>query len=64
MWDCCLWLERSETASAPKWQTKPPGCKFLVNGEPTENRVAIASKGALRVEVIAEGGWRTRLIPS
>ena len=31
------------------------GCKFLVNGEPTENQVALASKGALRVEVMAEG---------
>jgi len=31
------------------------GCKFLVNGEPTENQVALASKGALRVEVIASG---------
>ena len=31
------------------------GCKFLVNGEPTGNRVALASKGALRVEVMAEG---------
>ncbi len=31
------------------------GSKFLVNGEPTENQVAVASKGALRVEVIAAG---------
>jgi acetylornithine deacetylase len=31
------------------------GCKFLVNGEPTENRVALASKGTLRVEVTAKG---------
>ncbi len=31
------------------------GCKFLINGEPTENRVAIASKGALRVELTAQG---------
>jgi acetylornithine deacetylase len=30
-------------------------CKFLVNGEPTENRIALASKGTLRVEVTAEG---------
>jgi acetylornithine deacetylase len=30
-------------------------CKFLINGEPTENRVAIASKGALRVELTATG---------
>src|SRR5229473_8116083 len=31
------------------------GSKFLINGEPTENRVAIASKGALRVELTAKG---------
>ncbi|HZR56373.1 MAG TPA: M20/M25/M40 family metallo-hydrolase [Terriglobales bacterium] len=31
------------------------GSKFLINGEPTENRIAVASKGSLRVEVIAEG---------
>src|SRR5437764_2024067 len=31
------------------------GCKFLINGEPTENRVATASKGALRVELTAIG---------
>jgi acetylornithine deacetylase len=33
----------------------PEGCKFLVNGEPTENRIALASKGTLRVEVTARG---------
>jgi acetylornithine deacetylase len=32
-----------------------PGSRFLINGEPTENKVAIASKGALRVEIIAQG---------
>lgn len=30
-------------------------CKFLVNGEPTENRLAVSSKGTLRVEVTARG---------
>jgi acetylornithine deacetylase len=29
--------------------------RFLVNGEPTDNRLAVASKGALRVEVTAHG---------
>ncbi len=29
--------------------------KFLINGEPTENHIAIASKGALRVEITARG---------
>jgi len=31
------------------------GSKFLINGEPTENRVALASKGALRAELTAHG---------
>jgi acetylornithine deacetylase len=30
-------------------------CKFLVNGEPTDNRIALASKGTLRVEITATG---------
>src|SRR5579862_7754455 len=34
---------------------QPHGSKYLVNGEPTENHIAIASKGTLRVEVIAKG---------
>ena len=29
--------------------------QYLVNGEPTENRIALASKGTLRVEVTARG---------
>jgi acetylornithine deacetylase len=33
----------------------PPRCRYLVNGEPTENRVALASKGTLRAEVVARG---------
>jgi acetylornithine deacetylase len=47
--------EERDSLGAKAANRTPPGCKFLVNGEPTENRVAIASKGALRVEVIAEG---------
>ena len=30
-------------------------CRFLINGEPTENRVALASKGTLRVQLTANG---------
>lgn len=29
--------------------------KFLINGEPTENRLALGSKGALRLELVASG---------
>ena len=32
-----------------------PRPKFLINGEPTENRIGVASKGALRVEITARG---------
>jgi len=32
-----------------------PGSRFLINGEPTENRIAVASKGTLRVELTAHG---------
>ena len=31
------------------------GSKFLINGEPTENKLAIGSKGALRFELVASG---------
>ena len=42
---------------ANEFATNQPNhrCKFLVNGEPTENRMALASKGTLRVEVTARG---------
>lgn len=33
----------------------PKKVRFLINGEPTENRIALASKGTLRVEVTAKG---------
>jgi acetylornithine deacetylase len=32
-----------------------PHPKYLINGEPTENGVGIASKGALRIEIVARG---------
>jgi acetylornithine deacetylase len=34
---------------------QPPGSRFLINGEPTDNRLALASKGCLRVELFAHG---------
>lgn len=33
----------------------PRGSKFLINGEPTENKLALGSKGALRYEIVANG---------
>jgi acetylornithine deacetylase len=47
--------EERDSLGAKVANQRSPACKFLINGEPTENRVAIASKGALRVEVTAHG---------
>jgi acetylornithine deacetylase len=33
----------------------PRGSRFLINGEPTENRLALGSKGALRYEIVSTG---------
>jgi acetylornithine deacetylase len=33
----------------------PLGSRYLINGEPTENRIALGAKGALRYEIIARG---------
>ena len=41
------------TSQAANQKTSPR--RYLVNGEPTENRIALASKGTLRVEVTASG---------
>ena len=40
-------------ASQPASQTRAR--RYLINGEPTENHIALASKGTLRVEVTATG---------
>ncbi|HKS73643.1 MAG TPA: M20/M25/M40 family metallo-hydrolase [Terriglobales bacterium] len=47
--------EEKDSLGAKIANEQSPGCKFLVNGEPTENRMATASKGTLRVEVTARG---------
>jgi acetylornithine deacetylase len=47
--------ERDSLGAQVANEHAPKGCKFLVNGEPTENRIALASKGTLRVEVTARG---------
>ncbi len=31
------------------------GSRFLINGEPTDNRLALATRGVLRVRLVAEG---------
>lgn len=47
--------EERDSLGAKVANQEPIGCKFLVNGEPTDNRIAVASKGALRVELTARG---------
>jgi acetylornithine deacetylase len=47
--------EERDSIGAKIANQKPLPCKFLINGEPTENRIAIASKGALRVQLKATG---------
>ena len=47
--------EERNSAGAKIAQQNPRGCKFLINGEPTENRLALGSKGALRYEIVARG---------
>jgi len=47
--------EERDSLGAKVANQQPAGCKFLINGEPSENRIAIASKGALRVELTARG---------
>ncbi len=47
--------EERDSAGAVVANQSPKGSKFLINGEPTDNRLALASKGALRVELRAKG---------
>ncbi|HEV2988057.1 MAG TPA: M20/M25/M40 family metallo-hydrolase [Candidatus Angelobacter sp.] len=47
--------EERDSLGAKIANENPLGSRFLVNGEPTENKIAVASKGALRAEIIARG---------
>jgi acetylornithine deacetylase len=47
--------EERDSLGAKVANENPPGSRFLINGEPTENRIAIASKGAFRVQITARG---------
>ena len=47
--------EERDSAGAREANLHPKGSRFLINGEPTDNRLALASKGALRAEVHAHG---------
>jgi len=45
----------SEGARAANEHTAATGCRFLINGEPTDNRLATATRGVYRVRLHATG---------
>lgn len=47
--------EEAGSAGARKANTIPNRCRFLINGEPTQSKLALGSKGALKVVLKAEG---------
>jgi acetylornithine deacetylase len=47
--------EERDSAGAKAGAANPRGSRFLINGEPTENRLALGSKGALRYEITTRG---------
>lgn len=47
--------EERDSAGAKVANDNPKGSRFLINGEPTDNRLALASKGALRAVFKASG---------
>src|SRR6185437_13517272 len=47
--------EERNSAGAQYAALHPRGSKYIINGEPTENQLALGSKGALRYEVVARG---------
>ena len=47
--------EERDSAGAHVANGLAKGSRFLINGEPTDNRLALATKGALRVELRATG---------
>jgi acetylornithine deacetylase len=47
--------EERNSAGAKYANQHPGGGRFMINGEPTDNRLAKATKGAMRMELFAEG---------
>jgi len=47
--------EERDSIGAKIANQHPIGSRFMINGEPTENRLAVATKGALHVELTARG---------
>jgi acetylornithine deacetylase len=47
--------EERDSIGAMEAAKHPRGSRFLINGEPTDNKLALGSKGALRYEIVAKG---------
>jgi acetylornithine deacetylase len=47
--------EERDSLGAKTANQHSPGPRFVINGEPTDNRLAVASKGSLRVQLTAAG---------
>jgi len=47
--------EERDSIGAKMANQHPIGARFMINGEPTDNRLALASKGSLHVELTARG---------
>ena len=47
--------EERDSQGAAEANRHAPGSRFLINGEPTENKIGRASKGTLRVSLTANG---------
>ncbi len=47
--------EGARVANAEAQELHGGKCKFLINGEPTESKIAVASKGTLRAVITASG---------
>jgi acetylornithine deacetylase len=47
--------EERNSAGARYAAEHPRGSKYIINGEPTENKLALGSKGGLRYELVARG---------
>ncbi len=47
--------EERNSAGAYHAAANPRGSKYIINGEPSENKLALGSKGALRYELVAHG---------
>ena len=47
--------EETDSAGAQAANRQPRGSRFLINGEPTENKLALGSKGMLYMALEAEG---------